>query len=186
MGTIGKDFKYKVIKNFLTQDEIELLNLYCEMYFTTNLQNFDESAKTSNADTHVYADKIMESLLLKKQNIMEKETNKKLLPTYSFWRMYTKYSDLKKHKDRESCEISVTVNIGSDGTPWPIFIEGTSVQLKQGDAVIYLGCELTHWREPFLGDWCAQCFLHYVDANGKNKEWEKDKRPYWGVSQHGF
>lgn len=182
MGTIGKDFKYKIIKNFLSKDEIELLDLYCEITFTTNLQNFDESAKTSNSDTYYYADRVMESLLLKKKQFMEKETNKKLLPTYSFWRMYTKYSDLQKHKDREACEISVTVNIGSDGTSWPIFLDGTPIELNQGDAVIYLGRQLPHWREPFKGDWCAQCFLHYVDADGEFKEWEKDKRVYWGIT----
>ena len=45
---------------------------------------------------------------------MEKETNKKLFPTYSFWRMYTKYNYLAEHDDRPSCEISVTVNIDAD------------------------------------------------------------------------
>ena len=30
---------------------------------------------------------------------------------------------LKRHKDRPSCEISTTVNLGGD--PWPIFIDGT-------------------------------------------------------------
>ena len=112
---------------------------------------------------------------------MEKETNKKLLPTYSFWRMYTKFADLKKHSDRPACEISVTVNIGSDGTQWPIFIEGEPIDLSEGDAVIYLGQDLKHWREEFEGDWYAQCFLHYVDKDGKNASEFRDKRIYWGV-----
>ena len=30
---------------------------------------------------------------------------------------------LKRHKDRPSCEISTTLNLGGD--PWPIFIDGT-------------------------------------------------------------
>jgi hypothetical protein len=94
--------------------------------------------------------------------------------------MYTKYSELLKHVDRPSCEISVTVNIGSDGTSWPIYIKGNPVNLKPGEAVIYLGCELPHWRESFKGDWCAQVFLHYVDKNGKNKEWAYDKRSTLG------
>jgi len=28
-------------------------------------------------------------------------------------------------------------------------MEGTPVDLSEGDAVIYLGCELEHWREEF-------------------------------------
>jgi hypothetical protein len=52
--------------------------------------------------------------------------------------------------------------------------------MNPGDAVIYLGCELDHWREEFKGDWQAQCFLHYVDANGPNEKWKLDGRQYIG------
>ena len=110
----------------------------------------------------------------------KKETGLELLPTYAFWRMYTLNADLKKHKDRPSCEISVTIMIGSDGTIWPIYMDGAELNLGPGDAAIYLGCEIEHWREEFKGDWQAQTFLHYVDKNGPNKEWVKDKRLMYG------
>jgi hypothetical protein len=182
MGIIGKDFKYKKIENFLSKEEIELLNLYCEIRHRVNPKHFFEDG-ISIPNSSFYADPLMESLMLKKKSLMEKETGKKLLATYSYWRMYTKYSHLKKHKDRPSCEISVTVNVGSDGTDWPIIIEDNPIHLKTGDAAIYLGCELEHGREEFKGDWCAQTFLHYVDADGNNKSFEKDKRLYWGVQK---
>jgi hypothetical protein len=95
--------------------------------------------------------------------------------------MYTVNADLKKHKDRPSCEVSVTVMIGSDGIKWPIYMEGTEINMEPGDAAIYLGCEIEHWREEFKGDWHAQTFLHYVDKNGRNKEWVKDKRMLYGA-----
>jgi len=179
MGTIGKDFKYKIVKNFLSKDEINLLSFFCEMKHRTNLTSFDFSLN-NNADTWYYGEPIFDSLMLKKQQLMENETGKKLLPTYAFWRCYTKYSKLKKHLDRPSCEISVTVNINGDGTAWPIFMEGTELNLQTGDAAIYLGCEIEHWREEFKGDYQFQTFLHYVDAEGKNKEHYMDKRKYWG------
>jgi hypothetical protein len=97
--------------------------------------------------------------------------------------MYTINADLEKHKDRHACEISVTVMVGSDGTQWPIFMEGNKINMEPGDAVIYLGCELEHWREEFKGDWQAQTFLHYVDKNGQNKEWAKDKRLMYGMQK---
>ena len=150
------------------------------MKHRTNSTNFD--FEMSNvADTRYYGDPLTDSLMLKKIKLIEKETGKKLLPTYSFWRCYTRYADLKKHTDRESCEISVTVNIGGDNTEWPIFIEGTPLNLKKGDAVIYLGCDLEHWREPFKGDYQFQTFLHYVDAKGNNKQYYMDQRQYWGT-----
>lgn len=184
MGIIGKDFKYKKIENFLSKEEIELLNLYCEMKHRVNLKDFNKNQiSESIPNSSFYGDPLMESLMLSKKSLVEKETGKKLLATYSYWRMYTKYSNLKKHKDRPSCEISATINIGSDGTDWPIYMEGDPIYLKPGDAAIYLGCELEHYREEFKGDWCAQTFIHYVDAEGANVSFEKDNRPYWGVQK---
>jgi hypothetical protein len=179
MGTI-KDFKYKLIKNFLTKEEIKLLTDYCRIMHRTNSSSF-EFLQSDNGDTCYYADPLMESLMVNKLELMQEETGLELLPTYAFWRMYTRFADLKKHKDRESCEVSVTVMLGSDGTKWPIFMNGTEINLEPGDAAIYLGCEIEHWREEFKGDWQAQTFLHYVDKNGKNKEWFRDKRLAYGT-----
>jgi hypothetical protein len=177
-----KNFKYKLIKNFLTQEEIKLLIDYCRIKHTLNSNSFDFN-QNNNGDTYFYGDPLMESLMINKLNLMQKETGLDLLPTYAFWRMYTVNADLKKHKDRPSCEISVTVMIGSDGTPWPIYMNGTEINMCPGDAAIYLGCEIEHWREEFKGDWHAQTFLHYVDKNGINKDWSKDKRLFYGTQK---
>ena len=69
----------------------------------------------------VYGDTAMETLLLKTQSIMEKQTGLNLIPTYSYARVYESGDVLHRHKDRYSCEISTTMNIGGD--PWPIFVE---------------------------------------------------------------
>lgn len=184
MGTIGKDFKFKLIKNFLNENEIHLLDNYCKIKHRIH-DKFDYTPAdlllSPNADTMFYADPIMESLMVTKQKLMEEQTNKKLLPTYSYWRMYTRFADLKKHIDRPSCEISVTVHIGSDGTDWPIYIAGVENKTNPGDAVVYMGCEVEHYRKEFEGDWYSQVFLHYVDAEGKNKEWYLDKRKCLGL-----
>ena len=114
-----------------------------------------------------YADIAMETLLLAVQPIMEKQTGLKLIPTYSYARIYKKGDILKRHKDRFSCEVSTTLNLGGD--PWPIYLEpsgkeglkGVKVDLKPGDMLVYKGSELEHWRESFEGEDCAQVFLHY-------------------------
>ena len=51
---------------------------------------------------------------------------------------------------------------------------GKKINLKPGDGVIYQGCEVEHWREPYEGDYHAQVFLHYVDANGKYADHKGD------------
>jgi hypothetical protein len=181
MGIIGKDFDYKIIKNFLTEDEVKLLSNYCEIRHRTNTTDFDESKQMSIPDSKFYGDPAIESLMLKQLPLMEKETGVELLPTYAFWRCYTKFSSLGNHLDRRSCEISVTLNINNDGTPWPIYMNGKPVHLDKGEAVIYLGRKLPHWRDEFQGDFSIQAFLHYVDKNGKYTDRYLDTRPFWGL-----
>ena len=132
-----------------------------------------------------YGDRLMETLLVKTIDVMQKKTGLKLVPTYSYTRLYRKGNILRRHKDRPSCEISTTLNLGGDN--WPIFIDptgsnnvidehknihkpdapkGTKVLLEVGDMLVYSGCELEHWREPFEGDICGQVFLHYNHVNG--------------------
>ena len=148
-----------------------------------------------------YADQVMETLLVKMLPIMKKETGLDLLPTYSYARLYKNGDILRRHSDRPSCEISTTLNLGGD--PWPIFIdgtgaktvideykqihkpnapEGTKVLLEVGDMLVYSGCELEHWREPFEGQVCGQVFLHYNHRNGPFAEKNLfDKRPLLGI-----
>jgi hypothetical protein len=182
MVTIKKDFKFKHVKNFLAPEEQDILNRYTQYFHLHNREYFDPI--NCCLDTFRYADPLMETMLVKKLPLMIKETNLNLLPTYSYWRMYTHLSDLPAHKDKPSCEISATIKINSCGTKWPIYMAGESIELENGDAVIYLGCELEHYREEFEGDFCSQVFLHYVDANGSHKEFEKNKRRFLGGDKY--
>jgi len=157
-----------------------------------------------------YADWVMETLLQYMIPIMKAKTGMELLPTYSYTRLYEKGNILHRHKDRPSCEISTTLHLG--GNPWPIYLDptgadfvigkrntfdgayeeipqlkpgapkGVRIDLKVGDMLIYSGCELEHWREPFQGKVCSQVFLHYNHANGPfAKTNVLDGRPLLGI-----
>jgi len=154
-----------------------------------------------------YADMVMETLMMKVLPVMQKETGLQLIPTYSYARIYKKGDILHRHKDRPSCEISTTMNLGGD--PWPIFIDGTGadsilsgretttvvkpnapkgtkVLLEVGDMLVYSGCEIEHWREPFEGENCGQVFLHYNHVYGPFADKNRfDKRPILGVPKLG-
>jgi hypothetical protein len=177
MAILKKDFKFKLIKQFLSQDEIEIGKHYLLYRHKQNTNDFDDK-QNNNMDSRFYGDIFTETMLVKKVKKMQEETGLKLIPTYSFSRVYTYNAELTKHTDRPSCEVSVTTMWGSDGTPWPIFVNGEKCDMEPGDAVVYLGCELEHWRKPFEGDWHAQSFLHYIDANGPFKEHAYDKRDF--------
>jgi len=135
-----------------------------------------------------YSNIAMETLMLKCQPIMEKSTGLKLQPSYTYARIYKKGDELKRHKDRFSCEISTTMNLGGDN--WDIYLEpsgkeglkGIKVSLKPGDMLVYSGCELEHWREKFKGNECCQVFLHYNNKKTKGSELNLfDKRPHLGL-----
>ena len=135
-----------------------------------------------------YGDVAMETLLEKVKPIMEKEMELKLNETYSYARIYKKGDILHRHKDRYSCEISTTLNLGGD--EWPIHLEpsgeegkeGVEVTMQPGDMLVYKGCDLEHWREAFKGENCGQVFLHYNDASKKDANKNKfDGRPFLGL-----
>ena len=149
----------------------------------------------------VYGDMFMETLMMKVLPIMQQRTDMNLVPCYTYTRVYKKGDILKRHSDRPSCEISTTLHLGGD--PWTIFLDptgqksvideekqiirpnapkGIPVDLEVGDMLVYSGCELEHWREPFEGDNCAQVFLHYNNLDGPFGTQNKfDKRPMLGV-----
>ena len=149
----------------------------------------------------IYGDTFMETLMMKVLPIMQQRTYMNLIPCYTYTRVYKKGDILKRHSDSPSCEISTTLNLG--GAPWPIFLDptgqktvideekqiikpnapkGISIDLDVGDMLVYSGCELEHWREPFEGKTCAQVFLHYNNIDGPfGTENKFDKRPLLGI-----
>ena len=170
MDNIRKE-KYIYVPNFLTKEELSLLQPYCRHKAITE-PDYDVQSIFSPS---FYKDVIMVSLLHSKKKIAEDICGLKLHSTYAFWRAYMHGAILKDHIDRPSCEISATVNIDSCGTQWPIHMDGNWLNMNVGDAIFYLGCELTRGREPFKGDYCPQVFLHYVDANGPYSIFKEDQ-----------
>ena len=179
------DFTYQY---FLNKRQVAK-HLFDSKYISPFTEYFGvwNDEQVPNTYSH-YADIVMETLLQKVKPVMEKHTKLKLSETYSFARIYKQGDVLTRHKDRFSCEISTTLNLGGD--PWPIYLDptgntgraGIKIDLKPGDMLIYSGCELEHWREEFRGKDCAQVFLHYNNTNSKiAKENYLDKRPLLGL-----
>tara|TARA_R110000744_G_scaffold14792_2_gene41875 strand:+ start:137 stop:772 length:636 start_codon:yes stop_codon:yes gene_type:complete len=199
-----KKNKYKVLKGAISLELAEFIYAYFLNKRTVSRFMFDQKYLSPfNTEYGVwndpqvpatyshYGDLAMETLLQLLNKKMDKETGLKLSPTYSYARIYKKGDVLVRHKDRYSCEVSTTLNLG--GESWPIYLDptgkeggaGIKIDLKPGDMLIYSGCELEHWREEFTGKDCAQVFLHYNDLKGKNaKENLFDKRPIIGLPSY--
>tara|TARA_A100001035_G_C27764072_1_gene492738 strand:- start:789 stop:1460 length:672 start_codon:yes stop_codon:yes gene_type:complete len=166
------------------------------------LTEFDNNTFGTFEDTQApgdyskYGDLAFDTLLARKLPLMEVMTGLELIPTYSYHRLYTTGTELKRHKDRPSCEISTTLCLGYDTSNlddknwnWPMFVgpnsgeegtEGEAIYMKPGDMIIYRGCNLEHWREPYTGINHAQVFLHY-NTKDSNNNMLFDTRPTLGL-----
>tara|TARA_R100001443_G_scaffold113526_1_gene128406 strand:+ start:185 stop:781 length:597 start_codon:yes stop_codon:yes gene_type:complete len=192
-----KKDKYQVIKNAISKELADFCyqyflnkravarHLFDEKYISQFTQYFGVWNDPQIPETYShYADIVMETLLQKVKPVMEEQSKVKLIETYSYARIYKKGDELKRHKDRYSCEISTTMHLGGD--EWSVYVEpDIKIDLKQGDMLMYRGCELEHWRKRFEGESCGQVFLHYNDASSKDAEQNKyDTRPIIGLPAH--
>ena len=108
----------------------------------------------------------IDALLLELQPRIEAIAGCRLVPTYSYARLYFHGDVFPRHRDRQSCEVSVSIHLGRDGGESSLcFPPSNKVEMEAGDGAVYLG-ETEHWRERFTGRAMGQVLLHYVVADG--------------------
>jgi len=173
-----KDKKYKYVKNMLSPDMVEFLTSY-------SLKNFDkgDDQVPLSSGLHSRKSEIYNHIVHHLLPIMEKETNLKLKPIYSYNRIYLGGSELEKHIDREQCEISASITLKyfykDKDYKWPLCMDDTPIVIETGDGVIYKGCEIPHWRPVFnqpIEYWHHQLFVHYIDLNGPYKNLREERK----------
>lgn len=190
------------IKEFLPQQILNLVYSYCIIKFSNQKKfNIDSQTKSLIGE---HGDFLMETLMDLSTPVVEQNVGKKLWPTYSYFRIYDKGSDLKIHTDRESCEYTVALCLGAEpvNQPYEIFVgeeDETSdykyysedgeykryridhkFPMLPNNAVIFKGMDKIHWREICKHDHFITVFLHYVDQEGAYKEYKFDKREMLG------
>lgn len=178
-----------VVRDFLDETTVKTLSLYMENKLRAKQWDTRPNKFTYEEDPSqylFYADPLAEVVLSESTPHIEEIVGLKLFPTYSYSRIYVKGDELTPHVDRPSCEISATINIANVGGLWPIWMkapgkEPMKIELSPGDAVIYRGCEVTHWREKMVDqDVTVQFMIHYVNQDGPNTQHKWDKRPGLG------
>lgn len=184
--------KYTVLEKLIPLDVCRIVSKYAllkeELEFTPEI---GASAQVENAHS-VYGDTLMETMLHFLKPHLESSTGLFLCPTYTYYRVYRPGMKLDVHRDRPSCEISATVCFGYKYVEkdteyrWGMHVEpGTLICQNPGDAIIYRGCEVDHWRDTFetgSGSYQVQAFFHFVDKNGPfYPEYAYDKRRQLGM-----
>jgi hypothetical protein len=169
------DNNYLYIPNFISKEEANSLANQIINFSKTigNDMQYDPQAPSSLAKYNYLP---FVKVLVKKINEVSTILKEDVLPTYTYTRIYRHGEVLNRHRDRPACEISITLNLKKDNE-WPIWFqkpngEEISLELNQGDAVMYLGEIADHWRNAYQGQEHVQLFLHYVRAEGSK---------YWAV-----
>jgi hypothetical protein len=111
-------------------------------------------------------------LLHQLQGAVARVVGRPVMPAYSYSLTYEAGAVLAPHTDREQCEYTVSLLIEgtAEGTwePWPLLLrangEPVAVHQLPGDALVFAGRRLPHWREPLPdGHTSTSLLLHYVD-----------------------
>ncbi len=93
--------------------------------------------------------------------------------SYAFLGGYVEGSDLKPHVDREQCEYTLSLTLDAHpgqrrADAWPLGLQDRAgrtrwARLAPGDALLFKGRELSHFREPLgAGRRSTSAFLHFV------------------------
>jgi len=176
---------YVIVKGFLDAQAVDTVSRYLENAVNRYPQN--NLSQNGISRFAFYADPLTEVILRNALPDVEAVTNLALYPTYSFARVYQKGDELRPHNDRPSCEVSVTCNIATKGERWPIYMKAPGKEtamhyLEPGDACVYKGCEVKHWRDKAVDtDINVQVMLHYVNKDGPNAGYKFDEREALGL-----
>jgi hypothetical protein len=172
---------YLLLPKLLEPALADFLWSYAHTKFTCQLLSLSSDKDKAPKIMFAYGDSAFDGLLEYLRPRVEECSGLRLLPTYSLFRLYRHGDILKRHRDRPACEVSVSLNIGQvPSDAWPLYIEGNmgpyGALLSPGDALLYRGTDLFHWREAFQGSRLVQVFLHYVDRNGPHADQKFDGR----------
>ena len=189
---------YCVIKNALSKDFISYLKISGKIInpyinpepdkATEGNSVLEYKLKEKNS-LGFYCPQFGDGLLAYFLPLYEKIIEKKLAPSFCFYRRYFKGNILTPHTDRPSCQYSITLFLdSSDDNIWDFYLTdklGNDVKVEQnyGDLILYKGEEVPHWREPLTTNKSTEhIFLHWVDPyDPKYAPYILDKRKSLGL-----
>lgn len=160
-------FSLKILK----EHECEKLTRELFYLYNTKQTKCDNRCPKSNS---VYGAKNHKQYMKKISNIITDEIGIDLIPTFVYSRIYRRGETLHPHTDRKECEYSASITLGYSGkSSWEIFIEDYTGKIhcftpSIGEAVIFKGNTMKHYRNEFLDDWQTQSIFSFVNSQGND------------------
>ena len=188
---------FVISKNFLSKASCEALLTYTLERINNNgmadfVPQHDPSGIPFGKAYDRGYDDVYQDILYEKIPFIEHLVDNVVYPTYQVCRAYKKGAGCLPHVDREPCEIGVSLFVGVTSDVYKSHLciknyagETHKAELQEGDAVVYMGCDLEHWRNP-IGqqsqerpsegvDWkMIQSFFHYVRQGGPHEKYAYD------------
>jgi hypothetical protein len=169
------DSGWEYLPNIITEEESLKVSKQILLSHYRKNKNFDTLCDPTRGNVLIwYSPKSISYLMDVLKPTLENLVGEELLPTYWFCTAYHDGSWMSSHKDREACEISVSMNLCGD-SKWPLKLKDfqnkrVEAITSPGNGVAYLGTEVEHWRSPLKGcgdERFIQAFFHFVRKNGK-------------------
>jgi len=199
--------EFVFLRHFFSMSEVNLLTEFYQGNVIN--QTWASSYDPYLMRTNVYNDRLGFYINKQKEKLMNKLTGtRKVKMAYSFLCHYEDFGkremafngrpNLKAHTDRKDNEITVSVTLGNSPL-WPLFVhtkrvpnpgshwrevppasETVEVRVRTGDALVFMGRQHTHWREPMPADVnkYSSILYHYVD-------WDFDYIKYRKYGEEG-
>jgi hypothetical protein len=108
----------------------------------------------------LYDEPLLEFLGHQLAPVVSRLTGDRVRSAFTYLRVYDPRAVLGRHRDRPSCRWTIDLVVGGDPAPsrrtaWPLWIDGRrgaqAIRLALGDAVLYRGDRLSHWRHAQRG-----------------------------------
>jgi hypothetical protein len=162
--------RYLFVKGMLPPPLLEYLKVYYGILLADNYFSHDSQCPSSLS---LGSDPALDAVLEWIRPEVGRLVGFALAPTYSYTRRYAKGEILKRHLDRAACEVSVTTSIQIPKGAGPSIMylkpphaKETKVEMLEGEACVYAGTEVEHWRNRFRVDGYIQLFLHFIARRG--------------------
>lgn len=169
---------YDFLPSLLDEREVSYLGATLSSEFESRTAAWDEGRGMTKM---IYKPPCAEEYYHRVQYFLNSYLRTDLLETYWFCTRYYNKSFMAAHTDRNACEVSVSLNIIQD-QPWELqlldrFGAKQKFETLPGDAVLYSGIDLEHWRTPYQGEQYTQLFFHYVRSTGPYNREQGDEVP---------
>jgi hypothetical protein len=181
LGIVIKNLVSKELCSFVSS-EIRLIDKHI------NLNGNSITDERHPESLSLYSPFCTEILSTHIQSTIEEKLERKLIPTYSYCRIYRTGASLTEHLDRRSSEYTLSITLeDNDNDKWPLSVEMydhtvLETTLDVGDALLYSGRDQMHWRPgKYKGKEIVQAFIQYVDAEGDSTNFGWDGRPLLGM-----